>query len=259
MDWRIVVAPSSSDARWRANGRYPNWERIVVGPAWRARVPEETQARQRPLEFMSIARLQRKNPKGATVREIAAAMRTLKAAGEKSWRAGTSRPSTPAQRMGPQVDPAWLPECLFAGNALATHDMEQASTAPSLGVSLERGLPAHGGTNSLAHINTIRVWWHRGGRTAKGKLTSGANHVRVREGLMCVVLAGSIRDDGPLRNCNRCATGPGAMSEARARRRASALHGGKRRLHSIASRNLLPAWVKVACVDINPCHREQSS
>jgi hypothetical protein len=65
------------------------------------------------------------------------------------------------------------------------------------------------------------------------------------------VLAGSIRDDGPL---------PEVITdvlEAQKRMREMVRGVGfclmiATALHSIATGNLLPAWVKVACVDINP-------
>ena len=65
------------------------------------------------------------------------------------------------------------------------------------------------------------------------------------------VLAGSIRDDGPL---------PDVITDIleAQRRMREHVHGVgfalmvATMLHSIATGNLLPAWVKVACVDINP-------
>ena len=66
-----------------------------------------------------------------------------------------------------------------------------------------------------------------------------------------VVLAGSIRDDGPL---------PEVITDTLAAqdRMRQAIQGVgfalliATALHSIATGNLLPAWVKVVCVDINP-------
>jgi hypothetical protein len=65
------------------------------------------------------------------------------------------------------------------------------------------------------------------------------------------LLAGSIRDDGPL---------PEVITDSLVAQREMRrlLHGVgfclmiATTLHSIAVGNLLPAWVKVACVDINP-------
>jgi hypothetical protein len=65
------------------------------------------------------------------------------------------------------------------------------------------------------------------------------------------LLAGSIRDDGPL---------PEVITDAvQAKKRMREMVRGATfclmiatTLHSVAVGNLLPAWVKVVCVDINP-------
>ncbi len=63
---------------------------------------------------------------------------------------------------------------LFAGNALATHDIEQALYGTSLGVSLERGLPAEEGhEHHLRAINTIRRLGGIKAAVEKGVLKSG--------------------------------------------------------------------------------------
>ena len=134
---------------------------------------------------------------------------------------------------------------------MATHDIEQALYGTSLGVSLERGLPTHEGhEHHLRAINTIR---RAGGIRAaidKGILKSGIMYEVVKHNVP-FVLAGSIRDDGPL---------PEVITDildAQQQMREH-VHGVgfclmiATMLHSIATGNLLPAWVKVACVDINP-------
>ena len=81
-------------------------------------------------------------------------------------------------------------------------------------------------------------------------LTSGIMYECVKHGVD-FVLAGSIRDDGPL---------PEVITdtlEAQDRMREAIRGVGfalmiATALHSIATGNLLPAWVKVVCVDINP-------
>ena len=65
------------------------------------------------------------------------------------------------------------------------------------------------------------------------------------------VLAGSLRDDGPLPDCIT------DMNQARTLMRRNLKDAGvvlclSSMLHSIAAGNMLPAWVKVVCVDINP-------
>src|SRR5262249_59480633 len=87
---------------------------------------------------------------------------------------------------------------LFAGNALATHDIEQALYGTSLGVSLDRGLPAEEGhEHHLRAINTIRRAGGIRAAVERGVLKSGIMYECVRHNVP-YVLAGSIRDDGPL-------------------------------------------------------------
>src|SRR5258708_31699093 len=142
-------------------------------------------------------------------------------------------------------------QVLFAGNALATHDIEQALYGTSLGVWLDRGLPAEEGhEHHLRAINTIRRLGGIRQAVERGVLKSGIMYECVRHNIP-FVLAGSIRDDGPL---------PEVMTDVlEAQRRMREMVRGvgfalmvATMLHSIATGNLLPAWVKVACVDINP-------
>jgi len=142
-------------------------------------------------------------------------------------------------------------DLLFAGNALATHDIEQSFYNTSLGVSMKHG----GGTSSghehhLRSINRIR---------REGSLEAAVRNGVLKNGIMyeCVMkpipylLAGSIRDDGPL---------PDVITDVvQAQREMRELCRGvsfalmiATTLHSIAVGNLLPADVKVVCVDINP-------
>src|SRR4051794_1296553 len=140
---------------------------------------------------------------------------------------------------------------LFAGNALATHDMEQAFYGTSLGVSFDHGLPTdEGHEHHLRTINTIRRIGGIRKAVDAGRLTSGIMYECVKQNVP-FVLAGSIRDDGPL---------PEVVTDALAAQDAMRrLIPGvgfclmvATTLHSIAVGNLLPAWVKVACVDISP-------
>jgi len=162
------------------------------------------------------------------------------------------RSCTPARR--PQVArlirEGWI-QVLFAGNALATHDLEQSLYGTSLGVSLTLGEPIeHGHEHHLRTINTIRRLGGIAQAVSKGVITSGIMYECVKAGID-VVLAGSIRDDGPL---------PEVITDtlvAQDRMREAIRDVGfalliATALHSIATGNLLPAWVKVVSVDINP-------
>jgi lysine-ketoglutarate reductase/saccharopine dehydrogenase-like protein (TIGR00300 family) len=148
------------------------------------------------------------------------------------------------------VREGWV-QVLFAGNALATHDIEQALYGTSLGVSLTHGEPIeHGHEHHLRAINAIRRMGGIHGAVASGALKSGIMYECVTAGIP-FVLAGSIRDDGPL---------PEVITDtlvAQDRMRQAIPGVGfalliATALHSIATGNLLPATVKVVCVDINP-------
>ncbi len=142
-------------------------------------------------------------------------------------------------------------DVLLAGNALATHDIEQALFGTSLGVYLDRGILAEAGhEHHLRAINRIRRLGGIRPAVEKGELRSGVMYECVRHGVD-YLLAGSIRDDGPLPDVVT------DMLEAQRQMREK-IRGVTfclmiaTTLHSIAVGNLLPAWVHVVCVDINP-------
>ena len=142
-------------------------------------------------------------------------------------------------------------DVLLAGNALAVHDIEGALYGTSLGVSLQTGVPVEGGHRH--HMRAINVIRRAGGiepAVQSGLLTSGVMYECVKKGVP-YVLAGSIRDDGPL---------PDTIMDlvVAQDRYAEALTDVKiavvlsTMLHGIGVGNMLPSWVKVVCVDINP-------
>src|SRR5207237_10055794 len=89
-------------------------------------------------------------------------------------------------------------DVLLAGNALAVHDVEQALLGTSLGVDLETGKAIEGGHRH--HMRAINAIYRAGGlrpAVEHGVLKSGVMYECIRHGVD-YVLAGSIRDDGPL-------------------------------------------------------------
>jgi lysine-ketoglutarate reductase/saccharopine dehydrogenase-like protein (TIGR00300 family) len=142
-------------------------------------------------------------------------------------------------------------DVLLAGNALAVHDIESALYGTSLGVSLETGAPVEGGhRHHMRAINTIRRAGGIRPAVELGLLTSGVMYECVRRGVP-FVLAGSIRDDGPLPDTIM------DLVEAQDRYADALADVGlavvlSTMLHGIGVGNMLPSWVKVVCVDINP-------
>lgn len=251
MDCGILVDAEGTSARCVAMTDVRLDDRLVVGRHGLRVFPAETTARSNLFEFMASP-VSSEKPKGVTVREIAAAMKRTKEAGEKILTVlGPAVVHTGAVEHICQMIRLGYLNILFAGNALATHDIEQSLYRTSLGVSLDHGLPTEEGhEHHLRSINTMR---RLGGiRTAveRGVLKSGIMYECIKHKVP-FLLAGSIRDDGPL---------PEVVTDAlQAQRQMRDMIRGvgfclmvATMLHSIATGNLLPAWVKVACVDINP-------
>src|SRR6202007_3034750 len=130
---------------------------IIVGHNGLRVMPAEAAPRQNLFEFMSSA-VSSEKPKGVTVREVAAAMKRTKEAGEKILAVlGPAVIHTGSVPHVCELIRRGYLQVLFAGNAWATHDIEQALYGTSLGVSLERGLPTdEGHEHHLRSINTIR-------------------------------------------------------------------------------------------------------
>lgn len=140
---------------------------------------------------------------------------------------------------------------LFGGNAVATHDIESALYGTSLGIDMETGLAVPGGhEHHLRAINRIRACGGIRAAVDDGVLTEGLMHALVETDTP-YVLAGSIRDDGPLPDV---ITDTIKAQEAMRPwcQKAGACLMMSTMLHSIATGNLLPAAVTTVCVDINP-------
>jgi lysine-ketoglutarate reductase/saccharopine dehydrogenase-like protein (TIGR00300 family) len=155
-----------------------------------------------------------------------------------------------ARSMAKLIQGGWI-QALLAGNALGVHDIESALLGTSLGVRQSDGRQEeHGHRNHMRAINAIN---HAGGvrqAVESGRLTKGILYECVKAKVP-FVLAGSLRDDGPLPDT---ITDMNAAQDAYAEQLKGAgivLCLGSM-LHSIATGNMLPSWVKVVCVDINP-------
>ena len=150
----------------------------------------------------------------------------------------------------------WLVESgyihvLFCGNALAAHDMEAHLFGTSLGYALcaGRAVP-HGHEHHLRTINRIRAIGSIEKAVQAGVITGGIMAACVRRNVQ-VVMAGTIRDDGPLPEVITDSTAAQAAMRDALPGVALALLVAST-LHSVATGNLLPATVPTVCVDINP-------
>lgn len=251
MDCGIRVSPDRKSAECAPISDIRAGDLIVVGHRGVKVEPARKPSKEDAFGFMS-SDVSTEKPKGAIVRNIADCFRDVKYRGQKILVvAGPAVVHTGAAGHFVNLIESGYVNILFAGNALAVHDIEYALFGTSLGVYLDRGIPAeHGHENHMRAINTIRG--HGGIRRAveRGALTKGIMHACVSHGVP-FLLAGSIRDDGPL---------PEVITDViEAQRKMREMIDGvgvalmiATMLHSIAVGNLLPSTVRTICVDINP-------
>ncbi|HVX63277.1 MAG TPA: TIGR00300 family protein [Pirellulales bacterium] len=252
MDCGVLVDQEARIARAVAMSDVRVGDLFIVGHAGVRVFPEQRSTEGRQMfEFMG-SNVSTEKPKGLAIREVARELqktrdtggRTLVVGGPAIVHTGSAEHLCELIRRG-------YVNVLFAGNALATHDIEQALYGTSLGIHMDRGIPVEEGhEHHLRAINRIR---REGGirqAVESGVLKSGIMYECIRNNVE-FLLAGSIRDDGPL---------PEVITDVLvAQREMRRLSRGATfclmiatTLHSIAVGNLLPAWVKVVCVDINP-------
>jgi len=131
-------------------------------------------------------------------------------------------------------------QAVLAGNAVAVHDIEAAIFGTTLGMS-NTGQPTEGGHGlHMRAINRVRAAGSIERAVETGLLKSGIMHALVSQRIP-FVLAGSIRDDGPL---------PGVYANTLEAQDAMREHTVKATgaifiataLHAIAVGNMLPAF-----------------
>ncbi len=186
------------------------------------------------------------------IHEIARNMKEVRAHGGKIlFVLGPAVIHTGAGRYVAELIRRGYVQVIFGGNAIVTHDIESAMFGTSLGVDLRTGEQVEGGhRNHLRAINAIRGIGSLEKAIEVGLLREGITYEAFKRNLP-MVLAGSIRDDGPM---------PGVIADMQEAQRSmrQEVQGVEMAimvasmLHAIATGNLLPATVRTVVVDINP-------
>lgn len=248
MDCGIVIADGR--ARTIPMHRVAAGDQIVVGSGGvRVHAPAKTRGAS-AFEFMN-SEVSSEKPKALIVQEVAARMRAARDAGGRIL--AVCGPAVVHTGGAPDVarlvEAGWI-DVLFAGNGFATHDIESNVLGTSLGVSLAEGTPTEGGhSNHLRVINEVRRHGSIAAAVDAGYVTGGVMATCVHRAVP-FVLAGSIRDDGPLPDVYVNTTEAADAMRAALPGVTVALMLAST-LHSIAVGNCLPAWVETFCVDIN--------
>jgi lysine-ketoglutarate reductase/saccharopine dehydrogenase-like protein (TIGR00300 family) len=253
MDAMIVIDGASGQPRaaCRRLRDLKKGDQVIIGMHGIRVMPESKERDRLSFAFMSNGVSSERQVESA-VRQVAGLIRTARDAGQKiiivAGPVVIHTGGSPA--MAKLIHGGWV-QALLAGNALGVHDIEAALLGTSLGVRQSDGRQEeHGHRNHMRAINAI----YHAGSIAKavetGKLKSGVMYECVKAGIP-FVLAGSLRDDGPLPDT---ITDMNKAQDAYAEQIKGAgvvLCLGSM-LHSIATGNMLPSWVKLVCVDINP-------
>jgi lysine-ketoglutarate reductase/saccharopine dehydrogenase-like protein (TIGR00300 family) len=249
MDAVIVV--NGLDAGCRKLRDVRAGETIVCGHEGIKVTPEFRERDRLGFTFMSNDVSSERRVEGSVAR-IAAMMRDVKKSGGRiAVVAGPVVVHTGGVEHFSELIRLGFVDVVLAGNALAVHDVEFALSGTSLGIDLVAGAPVEQGhRNHMAAINTINRAGSLRAAVDAGVLKSGVMYECVRQGVE-FVLAGSIRDDGPLPDT--------LMDLVEAQERYAAALSNVQlvlmlssMLHSIGVGNMLPSWVRVVCVDINP-------
>lgn len=251
MDCGITVDAKTQAVRCIAMTDVQVGMKIVIGHAGVRVFPLERAQQDHAFAFMNSA-VSTEKPKGVVIRQIAQLLfDNRKGSGKSLLVGGPAIVHTGSGELVSELIRGGYIHKLFAGNALATHDIEQAMFGTSLGVNIREGSLADAGhEHHLRAINRVR---------RLGSIRKAVEAGAIRSGIMyeCIknnvdfILSGSIRDDGPL---------PDVITDAleNQRQMRAAIKDVTfclmiaTTLHSIAVGNLLPASVKVVCVDINP-------
>jgi lysine-ketoglutarate reductase/saccharopine dehydrogenase-like protein (TIGR00300 family) len=251
MDLAIVVDRTAATGKMIPMADVLEGDQVVVGHEG-IRVLPPQRARERELFAFMGSQVSSEKPKQLVIEEIAKAMRETRAHGGKILIvAGPAIVHSGAAPFLARIIRAGFVQVLFGGNAIAAHDVEAALLGTSLGVNLKNGEAMEGGhRHHMIAINTIRRAGSLAAAVEQGILKQGIMYECVKNNVE-FVLAGSIRDDGPL---------PDVVTDTQVaqRKMRAAIQGVEMALmistmlHSIATGNMLPASVKVAAVDINP-------
>lgn len=255
MDVAIRVDPSFSAAKAVPMAFVQRGDLIVTGRQGIRVLPLERPRERDVFGFME-AQVSAERPHLPIIADVARRMRQLRD-GDGGIRGKVLLAGGPAIiHAGGREALTWLIDSgfihvLFCGNALAAHDIEANLFGTTLGYELSAGRTVpHGHEHHLRTINRIRAIGSIEKAVQTGVVTDGIMAACVRRGVK-VVMAGSIRDDGPL---------PGVITDTIQAQTAmrEALQGVglallvASTLHAVATGNLLPATVPMVCVDVNP-------
>ena len=252
MDCLVVVDEAQNRAFVKPIANVKAGDKIVVGlDGVRVTPPQRSRDEHQVFEFMN-SDVSSEKPLMNLINGIAQEMKEIKAKGGKIGIVGGPAivHTGSGKYLASLIRDGYI-DVIMAGNALATHDIESNLFGTSLGIEVETGkIVAHGHTHHMRAINRINNSGSIRKAVEDGTLTGGIMYECVKNEVP-FVLAGSIRDDGPLPDVITDVIQAQKLMRKYAQEVDMVLMISTM-LHSIAMGNLLPSRVKSICVDINP-------
>ena len=251
MDLGLVGSPDGESVAGVPVAEVRAGDEVVVGQDGIRVTFQERPRQKEAFEFMNSTASSEK-PKSQIIRQVASLLREVRERGRDVVAVvGPAIVHTGAAGDLIRLVRGGYVTVLFGGNAVATHDIESALFGTSLGIDLSTGLSVPSGhEHHLRALNRIRACGSIAGAVEQGVLTEGLMHALVETGTP-FVLAGSIRDDGPLPDVITDTVRAQEAMRPRCQKAGACLMMSTM-LHSIATGNMLPASVTTICVDINP-------
>ncbi|WP_435194997.1 TIGR00300 family protein [Natronomonas sp. EA1] len=227
-------------------------DQVVVGEAGiRVRPPERPRDTEGAFGFMQGG-ISSERPSETTIEQIADAIdETKREDGNVLVVAGPALIHSGAREDLARLVREGYVDGLSIGNGFAVHDLERDLYGTSLGVNTET--LDHARKGHKHHIYTISEIIRAGSipeAIESGLVESGVMYECVQNDVPYVI-AGSIRDDGPLPDTITDAVEAQNAIREQAREADMVLMLSTL-LHSVAVGNCLPSTTRVVCVDINP-------
>jgi lysine-ketoglutarate reductase/saccharopine dehydrogenase-like protein (TIGR00300 family) len=252
MDCMIIIDKEKKRAFCKTISKIKKGDLVVVGRVGiKVTPPQRPRGKKGVFEFMN-SDVSSEKPLKSTIINIANEIKEIKEnKGKIAIVGGPAIVHTGSAHLLANMIKDGFVDYLFAGNALATHDIENALYGTSLGVCINTGNVVNKGhRNHIMAINEIN---------AQGSIKNAVENGTLKKGIMyeCIkndvsyVLAGSIRDDGPL---------PDVITDSVQAQEIMREYSQDvdmvimiaTMLHSIATGNIMSSRVKSICVDINP-------
>jgi lysine-ketoglutarate reductase/saccharopine dehydrogenase-like protein (TIGR00300 family) len=246
-----VIVLKDGEASCMTLGHIKKGDRVVIGNSGIRVVPPERPRGHTIFDFMG-SQVSSERPSQSLIREIAEEIFEAHERGGKIVVVGgPAIVHTGGQQALAEMVRKGYVQALLSGNALAVHDVEYNLYGTSLGMDLKTAeLAPEGHKHHLYAISEITRAGSLKEAVKQGKLTGGIMYECIVNDVP-YVLAGSIRDDGPLPDVITDTMKAQDLMRDHVKDADIVLMMATM-LHSIATGNCLSSSVRTICVDINP-------